>query len=320
MNILITGAGGFVGMATLAEALRQGHKIICTHSSKEAAEAAKSFTPNSVQHITIDINGTTDWGNFLNGVDVVIHLAARTHVLKETSEDPLHAFRQVNAGGTRRLAKYAVNAGVSRFILLSSIHVNGVESTKPFTESDKPNPTTPYAVSKLESEEALLDISFNSSMQPIIIRPPLLYGPGVKANFYALLKMASMPLPFAWIQNHRSLLGVRNAANFLLHCANYNNIPSTLYLLSDGEDISTPNLIKTISKNLGKKSRLFGFPIIFLKIASHILNRPSTYFSLVCNLQVDSQKARSELNWEPIMSLEEGLSETCQWFKNVRNK
>jgi len=284
MKILITGQNGFIGKTLFDLLEQQGQEVVGTVRSEQQVKKNKNVSSVG------NINSKTNWLEVLSGVDVVIHLANRAHVLNDHEKDPLAIFREVNVEGTAQLARQAAKSGVKRFIFVSSIKVNGERTdAKPFSASDKPNPKDPYAISKLEAEAILRKISTQSSMEFVIIRPPLVYGEGVKGNFERLTRLIELgvPLPLASLSNKRSLISLDNLVQLLSKCTFYPSVANQILLVSDGKDVSTPQLIKKIAHSINKPARLFSFPIKLLKLAgiltgqSHIIRRLSE------SLQID---------------------------------
>jgi nucleoside-diphosphate-sugar epimerase len=276
------------------------------------------FLPAGLEAIQIlSISSDTDWSIVLIGVDVVVHLAARVHVMHDTAVDPLAEFRQVNVAGTERLARMASEAGVRRFIYLSSVKVNGEGNVIPYTEHDTPVPEDPYAISKWEAEEVLQKVSRETGLEVVILRPPLVYGPQVKANFLRMLEVVKrgIPLPLASINNRRSLIYLGNLVDAIITCINHHKAAGQTYLVSDGEEVSTPELIRQVAVALGKPARLFPFPPSFMKLAGSIIGKSDAVERLLGSLVVDSSKIRRELGWMPPYTMEEGLEETAEWFK-----
>ena len=307
MNILITGANGFVGCFLSTKLAESGFNVIAvTRTSSEFSSEIKHI-------IKPKINDQTSWHDALTGCDVVIHLAARVHVMNEQSNNPLQAFLDVNLHGTINLAKQAIAAGVKRFVYVSSIKVNGeyTEGTG-FTERDIPNPQDSYAVSKWRAEEALLELSKTTGMEVVIIRPTLVYGAGVKANFLRLLEVInkSLPLPLANINNQRSMIYIGNLVDALMACATHPNAANQTYLVSDDESVSTPVLIRLLAKSLGKRCFVFPFPIFIMKFLAGLLGKSAAVDRLTQSLVIDSSKIRRELGWVPPYSLQQGLDKT----------
>jgi nucleoside-diphosphate-sugar epimerase len=311
MRFLITGASGFVGKALCAELLRRGQSV-------RAAVRSASTPVENVEVVAVgSIDGETDWSDALRGVDVVLHLAARVHVMKDTAADPLAEFLKVNLHGTVNLAQQAVRAGVKRLIYVSSIKVNGERTTEahPYTESEQADPQDPYGVSKWQAEQALQRIARETGLEIVIVRPPLVYGPGVKGNFFSLLAAINrgIPLPLAGANNARSLVYVGNLVDALINCATHPAAGQT-YLVSDGVDVSTALLAKEIAHALGRKSRSFYVPPGLLRAAAAMLGRLEQIERLFGSLRVSDAKIRRELGWTPPYTMEQGLQATADWY------
>lgn len=312
--IMVTGGSGFVGGA-LCQMLKT-KKFDLKLAVRESLPADYGGS-----HVLIpSLDEQTDWSLALFEVDAVIHLAARVHLMHEVSKDPLTAFRKTNVLGTLNLARQAAAAGVRRFVFISSVKVNGEEthSLRPFCENDLPAPQDPYAVSKWEAEQGLRAIGADTGMEVVIIRPPLVYGPGVRANFSALLRAVSigLPLPLGAIQNQRSLIALDNLVDFIVTCTTHANAANQTFLISDGEDLSTPELICRIAHALNKKPHLFSMPIWSLNAFARLLGKRNALQRLSGNLQVDISKARSSLDWAPPISVDEGLRRTVEVPQN----
>lgn len=264
-----------------------------------------------------DIEEFSDWGSLVNGVDVVLHLVGRAHVLKETEPNPLALFRRVNLDATMRLAHAAQRYGVERFVFLSTIGVNGVATTQtPFCELDDPNPSEAYAVSKLEAEESLRSLSRDTGFEVTIVRPPLIYGPGVKGNFLRLLSLvgSGIPLPLRSVNNRRSFLGLDNLCELLSICCAHEAAAGKLFLAADGEDLSTPRLLRILGRALGKEARLFTFPPRLVRWAATLAGRRQELDKLTSSLQVNSEFTRRTLGWRPITPVREGLERMAHWY------
>lgn len=307
-SFLVTGAGGFIGSA-LVKAL-DGHPVRRALRTPSATAQADDF-------VCGDIGPDTDWQPALRDVDCVVHLAARTHVLQENMADPLAAYRCVNVDGTRRLAEQAVAAGVQRFVFLSSIKVNGEStSSRPFSTDDTPAPEDAYGISKLEAENALREIADRSGMEWVILRPPLVYGPGVKGNFLQLLKAVAkgVPLPLASIDNRRSLVYVGNLVDAIIACIREPAAAGRTFLVSDGEDLSTPELIRRLATALGRRPRLLPCPPALLALAARLCGREAAFRRLSGSLAVDISALQQTLHWQPRYSTNQGFSATVQWY------
>ncbi|HET9114369.1 MAG TPA: SDR family oxidoreductase [Burkholderiales bacterium] len=308
-RLLITGANGFVGRALCEAALVRGFAV------KAATRSPCWFSDGIESAVIGPVDGETDWTSALAGVDVVIHLAARVHVMRESALDPLAEFRRVNAAGTAQLARSAAAAGAQRLVYVSTIKVNGEETTgeRRYSELDGAAPQDAYGVSKWEAEQALHKVSRETGLQVVIVRPPLVYGAGVKGNFAQMLRAVArgVPLPLASVDNRRDLLYVGNLVDALLRCAVHPAAAGQTFLLSDGEPVSTPELLRRLAQALGVAGRLFPFPPALLKLAGKLTGRSAQIERLLGSLQIDSGKIRRELDWQPPYSLEQGLRDTA---------
>lgn len=305
-RVLVTGAGGFIGR-TLCETLSLEHFQVIPVSRRSISD--------EVAYVG-EINGVTDWTKVLPGVHTVFHLAAHVHVTGRKS--PLDMYREVNVEGTRNLALQAADCGVRRIVFLSSIKVNGEFSVHPLSERDTPHPADAYGLSKLEAEQVLGKISEATGLEVVIIRPPLVYGPGVKANFLNLMRLveSGVPLPFGGFNNKRSLIYVGNLVNALILCGTDSRAAGNVYLISDGPAISTPDLIKKLAAAMGSPSRVFSVPSGIMYIYSGLIRKSSKVQKLLTSMEIDDSKVRSQLGWIPPYSLEQGLEVTAGWFKN----
>jgi nucleoside-diphosphate-sugar epimerase len=314
--VLITGANGFIGSVLCSRLVAEKWNVSGTVRSAENYSSVQG-----VKSVIIgDIDTATDWNAALQGIDTVVHLAARVHVMKDSSAEPLQAYREVNVYGTERLALQAADAGVNRFIFLSTVKVNGEENRKAYTESDRPSPMDSYGISKMEAELKLRKIAAETGMAVVILRPPLVYGPGVKANFLKLLQTVDrrMPLPFAGVQNQRSLIYVDNLVDAIVSCVLHPNAPGQTFLVSDGKDVSTPELIRMIAAALQKQPRLFRFPPLALYIAGRLTGKGPAVDRLIGSLSVNTGKIKNELGWTAPFTLEEGLQNTAFWYKRIK--
>jgi len=312
MKFLITGANGFVAGALCGQLIGMGFEV------RGVVRSEGSMLPAGIERISVGgIDGNTDWSGALQGIDCVIHLAARVHVMREGSADPLAEFRKVNVSGTRRLAEAATAAGVKRFVYVSSIKVNG-EATfeRPFSESDVPNPQDPYGISKWEAEAVLHRISKETGLEVVILRPPLVYGPGVGGNFIRMLVWIKrgIPLPLGSVRNRRSMIYVENLADALIHCATHAKAAGETFLIADSESISTPELIRLLAEKMGRKPRVFSFPVSLLKLLGKFTGKSSEIERLTGSLEADASKIRKMLDWKPPRSLDDGLKKTADWF------
>jgi nucleoside-diphosphate-sugar epimerase len=306
MKSLVTGAHGFVGKALCAELARRGHAV------RMASRSAGAGAEGLAQAVVVaSVDADTKWSAALSEQDVVIHLAARVHVMNDRSADPLAEFRKVNVAGTLNLARQAAAAGIKRFVFVSSVKVNG-EFTLPgraFTESDVPAPQDAYGVSKHEAESGLRQIALDTGMELVIIRPPLVYGPGVKANFSALMRAVrrGWPLPLGMVHNQRSLVALDNLVDFIVICAAHPQAAGQTFLVSDGHDLSSAELVRGLARAAGVSARLLPVPLWCLHAAAALAAKGDALQRLCGNLQLDISKARSLLGWEPAVSVEEGL-------------
>ncbi len=304
--ILVTGGSGFVGAALLKQLLLNGCEVRASARRSLFAEF------KGVQHHpTHDMTASTDWGSLLNRVQTVVHCAARVHVMAESSADPLGEFRRVNVDSTLNLARQAAAVGVRRFVFVSSVKVNG-EATLPgqaFTERDAPAPQDPYGQSKDEAEIGLRELAADTGMEVVIIRPTLVYGLGVKANFAALMRAVQRgwPLPLGAVHNQRSLVALDNLVDLIVTCLDHPAAANQTFLVSDGQDLSTTELVRGMAQAAGVPARLLPVPVWALQAGASLLGKGDAVQRLCGNLQVDISKARSLLGWVPPMSVEEGL-------------
>jgi nucleoside-diphosphate-sugar epimerase len=310
-KILVTGANGFIGTA-LCDSLRlQGVDVV-------AAVRAKA---HQNEYQVGNFSATMDWLPVLDGCETIIHLAARAHVLRDGSTDPLAAFRAMNVDTTLNLARQAALSGIKRFIFISSIGVNGAETfSQPFSELSVPEPHSNYALSKFEAEEGLKDICLNSGMEFVIIRPPLVYGHQAPGHFKTLLRIASkgLPLPFKLVKNKRSIICLENLVDFIKACTNNEAAANQIFLVSDGMDVSTSLLIELLRKGMEKKSNLFSIPMPILDFGARLIGKCDLYTQLCCSLQIDMAKARNLLEWVPPINVVDGIRQAGQRYLNEK--
>jgi len=281
----------------------------------------KTMLPQGVDCVKIgNIDSNTEWEPVLEGIDTVVHLAARVHVVDKSTWNPITTYRNINVAGTKRFAQVAHSKNVRRFVYVSSIKVNGEGRADPYTEADQPAPVDPYGISKFEAEQELQSIAGKTGLEVVIVRPPLVYGPEVKANFLQLIKLVDrgIPLPLARVTNRRSLIFLGNLIDALLNCIIHPRAAGKTFLLSDGEDLSTSELIQKISSALGRSTRLFPLPAEFLRFVGRLTGKTKAVSRLLESLCIDSSKIRIELNWKPPFSMEEGLKKTADWYLQAK--
>jgi UDP-N-acetyl-alpha-D-quinovosamine dehydrogenase len=308
MNVLVTGAGGFVGRALVAQLAAAPDCVV-----RAVVRRPTDALPASVAQVVVpDVTLDGDWGPAFADVGGVVHLAARVHVMSDRAADPLAEYRRVNVAGTLVVARHAAKHGVRRFVFVSTVKVNGEESEadKPFIESDAPAPKDPYGQSKSEAEAALFAYGAESGMEIVVVRPTLVYGPGVKANFLAMARwlQRGIPLPLGAIRhNRRSLVAMDNLVDLLVICLRHPAAANQVFFAADGEDLSTAALMLRTAAALGVRARLVPIPSALLETAAMALGKRSIWQRLAGNLQVDITKARTRLGWNPPVSVDEGL-------------
>ena len=303
MKVLVTGATGFVGTALCARLAASGYGVV-------PAVRSKSGLPNEV--VVGNLDASIDWRPALIGCDAVVHLAARVHVMGDTAQNPLALYRATNLDATLNLARQAAQVGVKRFVFISTIKVNGEGRDAPYGETDAPAPDDAYAISKWEAEQGLQRIAADSGLEVVILRPPLVYGPGVKANFLRLMQMVhkGWPLPLGAIRNHRSLLYLGNFVDAIRVCIEHPDAAGQTFLLDDGEPVSTPQLIRAVAHAMGRPARLLAVPVGVLELAGTLLGKRAAVARLTGSLYVDGSAIRSQLGWVPPFSMEAGLAAT----------
>lgn len=317
--VLVTGATGFVGRFLCERLLSENFAVRGTLLESEST----SSLVNGVEPVIVKpLGADTTWSHAVEGINTIIHLAARVHIMNDPSADPMVEFRKANVDGTARLASEAAKAGVKRLVFVSSIKVNGEESATPYTSHSTPNPSDPYGASKWEAEQILRKIENETGLEVVIIRPTLVYGPGVKANFLNMIKTINrgIPLPLASIRNKRSLIFIGNLVDALSTCTVHPDAAGKTYLVSDGEDVSTPELIRQTASALGVPVRIFALPVSFMKLAGKLTGRSGAVKRLTGSLTVDISRIGQELGWKPPFTMEEGLRLTAGWFKTTRSK
>lgn len=311
-RVLVTGARGFVGSALVPALGTRGWLV------RTVVRTAGNACANSEEIVVASFDDSRAWTDALRDVDCIVHLAARVHVMQDAVADPLDSFRKVNVEGTRALSDAAAKAGVRRLVFLSSIKVNG-ESTSgraPFTENDLPAPADPYGVSKREAEDGLLALGRDGPMEVVVIRPPLVYGPGVKANFRVMMQwlQRGVPLPLGAIHNRRTLVGLDNLVDLIATCLVHPSAANQVFLAGDGEDLSTTELLRRLAAALGVPARVVPVPASWLEVAAALLGKRAVAQRLCGDLQVDISKARKLLGWMPPVTVDEGLRRTAAHF------
>tara|TARA_R110001583_G_C5671425_1_gene411180 strand:- start:4945 stop:5904 length:960 start_codon:yes stop_codon:yes gene_type:complete len=315
MKVLVTGANGFVGTTLVTQLFANNFEVIGTVRSKD------SILPDGVPRFLIsDIADEIHWNNMLEGVSVVIHTAARVHVMDDSVANPLVEFRKVNVDATLRLARQAVNTGVKRFIFISSIKVNGemTLTEQSFKPNDNNKPTDPYGLSKYEAEQGLLALAKETGMEVVIIRPPLVYGPGVRANFASMMKWINkgVPLPFGAIHNQRSLVALDNLVSFIIHCIDHPKAANEIFLISDGKDVSTSELLRKVAKAFGKQVWLLPIPVNWMSFVARLIGKGDVADRLFGSLQIDSSKIHDLLGWKPVITMDEQLKKIADAYLN----
>lgn len=312
-RVLVTGANGFIGRVTCRAFVAAGFAV-------RGAVRSYNDIPDGIEAIQVgDISQCPDWSQAVKGVDIIVHTAARAHKMRDDAADPLSEFRRVNVDGTKGLAEVAASTGVRRFIFISSVKVNGEERIEPYSETDPPMPQDPYAISKWEAEQALLQTTGQTGMEVVVLRPPLVYGPGVRANFLRLLRLVhqGIPLPLASVKNIRSLVYVSNLADAVVKCALHSGAAGQVYFVSDGEDVSTPELIRRMASVLGCSARLVPFPVSILQAVGRVTGKLPEINRLTGSFSVRIDKIRGELSWVPPYSMADGLAATAEWYRSL---
>jgi len=318
-RILITGGSGFVGQALCPRLIEAGHHVTISTRNKTHTPITDALEYCQVGSLGPD----TDWTEALSGIDLVIHLAARVHIMNDTASDPETEFQKTNSEATRNLAEQAAKVGVKQFIFLSTIKVNGEETDiTSFKSTDIPYPADAYGRSKHDAERHLKAISEESELNYTIFRPPLMYGPDVRGNFLSLLKLCdkSLPLPFENIENNRSLLFVGNLAEAILQSISATAAQNATFLISDGDDLSTPDLVRHLAQALGKPARLFPFPTGLIRLAAGLIGKSGAVNRLFGSLQVDNSAICQALDWTPPYNMVQSFKQTADWYRELSNK
>lgn len=307
LRILVTGANGFVGGALF--------RSLCEEPSRDCIGAVRSrsgLVDETENLVAVgDFDKLVDWSSVISGQDVVVHTAARAHIMKDECADPLSAYRAVNSIATLNLARQAAAAGVKRFIFISSIKVNGEQTAigQPFSSHDTPAPEDFYGISKHEAEQGLLELAAETGMEVVIIRPPLVYGPGVKGNFASMIKLVDkgLPMPLGAVHNKRSLVALDNLLDLIITCIVHPGAANQTFLVSDGEDLSTTQLLKGVAEAMGRPSRLLPVPAGLIQFGATLLGKKAVAQRLLGSLQVDISHTQKTLNWTPPLTVKQGL-------------
>ena len=311
-NVLVTGGTGFVGRTAIAHLVARGFAV------RAALREPSGVVPSGVEAVPVGNMGpATDWRAALEGCDAVVHLAARVHVMRDDAADPLAAFRTVNTDGTLNLARQAAEAGVERLVFVSTVKVHGEGRDAPYRETDAPEPQDAYAISKWEAEQGLHDIARDSGLQVVVLRPPLVYGPGAGANFLRLLRGVEqgLPLPLASVRNRRSLVYVGNLVDAIVRCVDDPRAAGQTFLVADDEALSTPQLIRALASASRRPARLWPFPPPLLRLVAAWSGRQAEVERLCGSLVVDTGHLKRTLDWTPPFTLAQGLNETVEWFR-----
>ncbi|MRS98709.1 NAD-dependent epimerase/dehydratase family protein [Ralstonia pickettii] len=312
--ILVTGGTGFVGKALVSRLVDDGFP------TRVGIRRQGVIVPDGVQTVRVaDLSPETDWRAALEGVSAVVHTAARVHVMDDKVADPLAEFRRINVAGTLNLARQAAAVGVTRFVFISSIKVNGeaTELHRPFSADDEPAPLDSYGVSKMEAERGLREIASQTGMGVVMVRPPLVYGPGVRANFASMMRWLrrGVPLPLGAVHNARSLVALDNLVDLLVICCSHPAAAGQVFLVSDGEDVSTTELLRRAAQAMGRSAHLVPIPSTWLEGAAALLGKRDIAQRLCGSLQVDIEKTRQVLGWRPPLTLDEGLKKAVEGFE-----
>ena len=312
LHVLVTGANGFVGSAVCAQALARGMTV------RGVVRSPCVLPAGAECQVLEGLAEQSDWRAALAGIAVVVHAAARVHVMAETAENPIAEFRRINMNGTLNLARQAAKHGVRRFIFISSIGVNGAETfARPFSAGDLAAPHSPYAISKHEAELALKALAAETGLEVVIVRPPLVYGPGAPGNFAAMMRwlQRGVPLPLGAIHNQRSLVALDNLVDLIVTCMTHPAAANQTFLVSDGEDVSTTELLRRMGQAMNRPARLIPVPTSGLKLAATMVGKQDVAQRLCGSLQVDIEKTRQLLGWRPPLTLDQGLKKAAEGFR-----
>jgi UDP-glucose 4-epimerase len=316
MRVLVTGANGFVGRAVVARCVREPGWT-CRAAVRAGAPQAEGAETVRIG----DLDKGTDWRHALQGVQAVVHTAARVHVMRDTARDPLAEYRRVNVAGTEALARQAAEAGVRRLVFVSSIKVLGERTApgRPFTDGDLPAPQDPYGVSKLEAEQVLGRVAAETGLEVAIVRPVLVYGPGVSANFAALVRAVyrGIPLPLGRVHNRRSMVAVDNLADLLVRCVTHQAAAGGTFFVSDGEDLSTPALVRRLARHLGVRPRLWPVPVSVLRVAGCLTGRGAVVDRLCGSLQVDMSATCATIEWRPPVTVDAAFARLARSYSTM---
>lgn len=311
-KVLVTGASGFVGTSLILEATARGYQVRC--ALRHAVDRETSVAVG-------DIGPSTDWSQALQGVDAIVHLAGRAHVMTEHGRDALQEFRRVNVEGTRRLAQQARQAGVRRLVYVSSIGVLGASTPldQPFDDLARPKPLEPYAVSKLEAEQVLAEVAQGSELEVVVVRPPMVVGPGAPGNLGRLMKLVGRqwPLPVPWPANQRSLVQIENLVDFLLACVEHPAAAGETFVVADDERVSTAEMIRCLAEGMGLRARLVPVPSAVLAAGGVLAGKRRLYEKVFGSLTVDATRARTLLGWQPRVSTQNGLRKAGSAFRRL---
>ena len=321
-RVLVTGSNGFVGRYVCRKLIASGFTPVAGVRDPKVWPELQRAVPGLTEVSSLgDLGANPDLRDSLSGVSVFVHLAARVHVMRESAHDPLREFRRVNVEGAKSIALAAAAAGVRRLVFVSTVKVHGESTSRnPFDDSAPANPEDPYAISKWEAEEALRAVAAKSRLEVVIVRPPLVFGPGVRGNFLRLIKLVDRALPLPWPRraNCRSMIGVDNLADFLVRCVDHPKAAGQSFLVKDSEDISTRELISRLARLLDRPSRQFLVPEPLIRLAARLTLKEGAVSRLLDSLVIDSRKAQVLLGWTPPMTLDDGLAATARWYRESR--